>query len=53
MGTVEYKGKVFNVDEDGFLENLDQWSQEWVDYVKDSEGIKELTDEHWSVINML
>jgi tRNA 2-thiouridine synthesizing protein E len=53
MGTVEYKGKVFNVDEDGFLENLDQWCQEWVDYVKDSEGIKELTDEHWSVINML
>jgi len=53
MATIEYKGKTFSVDEDGFLENLDQWSQEWVDYVKDSEGISELTEEHWNVINML
>jgi TusE/DsrC/DsvC family sulfur relay protein len=53
MATVEYKGKTFTVDEDGFLENLDQWCDEWVDYVKESEGIKELTDEHWKVIGML
>ena len=26
MATVEFKGKTFEVDEDGFLENLDQWS---------------------------
>ncbi|HAY20627.1 MAG TPA: sulfite reductase, partial [Desulfobacterales bacterium] len=37
MATVEYQGKTFDVDEDGFLENLDQWCMEWVDYVKDSE----------------
>ena len=53
MATVEFKGKTFTVDEDGFLENLDQWNHEWVDYVKDSEGIPELNDEHWKVINML
>ncbi len=29
MATVEYKGKTFTVDEDGFLENLDQWCDEW------------------------
>ena len=26
MATVEFKGKTFTVDEDGFLENLDQWN---------------------------
>ena len=53
MATVEFKGKTFTVDEDGFLENLDQWNTEWVDYVKESEGISELNEEHWKVINML
>jgi tRNA 2-thiouridine synthesizing protein E len=53
MPNVEFKGKTFEIDEDGFLANLDQWSQEWVDYVKEGEGIKELNDNHWKVINML
>jgi tRNA 2-thiouridine synthesizing protein E len=53
MPNVEFKGKFFEIDEDGFLANLDQWSQEWVDYVKEGEGIKELNENHWKVINML
>ncbi len=53
MPNVEFKGKTFEIDEDGFLANLDQWSQEWVDYVKEGEGIKELNENHWKVINML
>jgi len=50
---VEYKGKKFEVDEDGFLQDFNAWCEEWVEYVKESEGIKELTDEHWKVINFL
>lgn len=53
MPTVEFKGKTFEVDEDGFLQNYEDWTEEWVDYVKDYEGISELTDEHWKVINFL
>ncbi|MFH1136468.1 MAG: TusE/DsrC/DsvC family sulfur relay protein [Pseudomonadota bacterium] len=53
MATIEFKGSKFEVDEDGFLQSLDQWNHEWVDYVKESEGISDLTDEHWKVINML
>jgi len=54
MPTVEYKGKVFEVDEDGFLQGgLDAWCQEWVEYVKEQEGIQELTEEHWKVIKVL
>lgn len=53
MPTVEYKGKTFNVDEDGFIDDFKNWSKEWVEYVKESEGIQELTEEHWKVINIL
>jgi dissimilatory sulfite reductase related protein len=53
MAMVEYEGKQFDVDEDGFLLNFEQWSPEWVDFVKESEGIKEITDEHQKVIDFL
>ncbi len=53
MPQVTYKGKTFEVDEDGFLQSFDQWCPEWVEYVKESEGIQELTEEHWKVIQML
>jgi tRNA 2-thiouridine synthesizing protein E len=53
MAVVEHKGKKFEVDEDGFLANLDEWGPEWVDYVKELEGITELQDDHWKVIHML
>jgi tRNA 2-thiouridine synthesizing protein E len=53
MSVVEHKGKKFEVDEDGFLAILDEWGPEWVDYVKELEGITELKEDHWKVINML
>ncbi|MBF0528210.1 MAG: TusE/DsrC/DsvC family sulfur relay protein [Deltaproteobacteria bacterium] len=53
MAAVDYKGKKYEVDEDGFLTSLEQWDENWVDYVKESEGIASLTDEHWKVIGML
>jgi len=53
MPTVEFKGNKFEVDEDGFLQGFDAWNEDWVEYVKEEEGISEVTDEHWKVINML
>lgn len=54
MATVEYKGKTFEVDEDGFLaKGMEEWCTEWVEYVKELEGISELTDDHWKIINVL
>lgn len=53
MPVVEFKGKSFSIDEDGFIDDFNNWAREWVDYVKESEGIKELTEEHWKVINLL
>jgi tRNA 2-thiouridine synthesizing protein E len=53
MPTVEFEGHVFNVDEDGFIDDFKNWNEAWVRYVKQQEGIEELTDEHWKVIKVL
>ena len=53
MATVEYMGKTFNVDEDGFIDSYENWNEEWVQWVKHQEGIEELNDEHKKVITVL
>ncbi len=53
MAKIEYKGKSFDVDEDGFILDYSQWNEEWVQYVKEQEGIDELTDEHKLVVKVL
>ena len=53
MPTVEYEGNTFNIDEDGFIDDFNNWSEQWVQYVKKEEGIEELTEEHWKVLNVL
>jgi len=53
MPTVDYEGKSFSVDEDGFIDDYTNWSEEWVQFVKKEEGIDELSDEHRLVINTL
>ena len=53
MPTVEFMGKSFNVDEDGFIDAYSNWCPEWVQYVKAQEGIDELTDEHKKLIDVL
>ena len=41
MPTVEFGGKTFTVDEDGFIDAFDNWCPEWVQHVKNEEGIDE------------
>ena len=53
MPEVEFQGKKFIVDEDGFIDNFESWCPEWVQHVKKTEGIEELSEEHWQVINVL
>ena len=53
MPSVDFEGNTFNVDEDGFIDDFNNWNENWVKYVKNTEGIEELTDEHWKVINVL
>jgi tRNA 2-thiouridine synthesizing protein E len=54
MPVVEFKGRKFEVDEDGFLAGgIDVWCPEWVEYVKDQEGISEVNEDHWRCIRYL
>ncbi len=53
MAEVTYKGKSFEVDEDGFLLRFDDWSTEWVEFVKESEGIADITPDHQKIIDFL
>ena len=53
MPAVEFMGKRFTIDSDGFIDTYDNWCEEWVQWVREDEGIEELTDEHRKVIKVL
>jgi len=54
MAELEFMGKTFTVDEDGFIGNYEDGKcEEWIEYVKNEEGIEALTDEHRKVIQVL
>ncbi len=53
MPTVEFEGNTFAIDEDGFIDSFENWNKDWVQYVKQQEGIDELSEEHWQVIDVL
>jgi len=54
MATVTLGGKEFEVDEDGFIQDPDLWDKQVaVDLAKNEEGIEEMTEEHWRVVNYL
>ncbi|MBI9079144.1 MAG: TusE/DsrC/DsvC family sulfur relay protein [Pseudodesulfovibrio sp.] len=53
MAVVEFQGSSFEVDEDGFLQRFDDWTPLWVEFVKDSEGIKDISEDHQKVIDFL
>ncbi len=53
MPEIEVNGKKIEVDEDGFLVNLDDWSEDVAKYLAEQEGISELGEDHWKLIEYL
>jgi TusE/DsrC/DsvC family sulfur relay protein len=53
MPTFEVQGRSYNVDEDGFLDDPQIWNQEVALDFASSEGVTELTEAHWKVINFI
>ncbi len=45
-------GKTIQLSEAGWLENLDEWSEELAVEISKNENIPELTEEHWNIINL-
>ena len=52
MPQIEVAGKQIDVDEDGYIQNLEDWSQEVAEHIAKLEEV-EMTDAHWEVINFL
>ena len=54
MPAIELAGKTYEVDEDGFLQALDKWDEQFAKAYANDEGIDgPLTEEHWKVIHYL
>ncbi len=47
---VEVNGQIIQLSEAGWLENLDEWSEELAVEISKNEKIEELTQEHWDII---
>jgi TusE/DsrC/DsvC family sulfur relay protein len=53
MPTFEVHGRSYDVDEDGFLDDPQIWNQEVALDFAGTEGVTELTEAHWKVINFI
>jgi len=53
MSVVQIKGTEVEIDEDGFLVDPEDWSEDMAAYFATVEDVTELTDKHWQVINYL
>ncbi|MDR1185499.1 MAG: TusE/DsrC/DsvC family sulfur relay protein [Coriobacteriales bacterium] len=52
MAELRVGDRVLLLDEDGFLENADEWTEEIAYKLAETEEV-ELTAEHWEIINYL
>ncbi len=53
MEQKQFGGKMLEIDEDGFIQNPDEWDQAVAADLAKTEGVEDLTDEHWKVVNFL
>lgn len=53
MPTTIYAGRSITVDQDGFFESPDQWTEDMAVELAAAEGIGELTKQHWGVLKFM
>jgi tRNA 2-thiouridine synthesizing protein E len=53
MPTLEIEDKIFEVDGDGFLANPEIWNEEVARLIAKSDGIEDMNDKHWSIVNII
>jgi len=52
MGTIEVAGKSIETDEEGYLVNLGDWSEDVANNIAKTENI-DMSEQHWEVVNFL
>ena len=53
MSTLTYAGTEVEVDAEGFMQDPGQWNEQIAAEIATAEGIDDLTDRHWRVINLM
>ena len=53
MPTLEIEDEVFEVDGDGFLSNPEIWNEEVASLFAKSDGIDEMNEKHWAIVNII
>lgn len=53
MSDVTIGGRTFAVDEEGFLQNPETWDDEVARLFATTEGVVEMTPDHWAVVRMI
>ena len=53
MAEMELGGKMLEVDEDGFIQDPAQWDDGVAKSLAVTEGVEELTETHWKLVNYL
>jgi tRNA 2-thiouridine synthesizing protein E len=51
MSTKDIAGKTVQVNDEGFMTDPSEWDKDIAVTIASEEGIAELTEEHWTVIN--
>ena len=52
MPSFDFNGKTIETDDEGYLQNLDDWNKEIAEYLAKSEGVP-LTEKHWKLIDWI
>jgi TusE/DsrC/DsvC family sulfur relay protein len=53
MLTATFAGRSVTVNDEGFFEDPDEWTEEMAPEIAKAEGIDELTEPHWQVIKFM
>ena len=53
MTTTMVSGHAVDVNDEGFFEHPEQWTEDMAPELAKAEGIDELTDRHWQVIRFM
>lgn len=52
MPSIELNQKSYQIDDEGYLKNIDDWSKEFANLMAERENIT-LTPEHWEIIQLV
>jgi len=50
---VTYGGKELEIDEDGFIQDPNEWDEEVAKDLAETEGVTDMTEDHWKLVKYL